>query len=203
MRWESLGAPRLHIIDLDGAQRGELGNLEVIRSIRAAVALPLQVGGGIRQFETAAGLLELGVERVILGSPAVEEPELVERLCREFASSIVVSIDARSGYVAIHGWQGKTEISAVKLAQQMVEAGVRRLVYTDIERDGTLTGPNLPAIARLLKVIDLPLIASGGISSLEDVRRLKKLGGIEGVIIGKALYTRAIDLAQTLAIAGD
>jgi len=195
-----VGAPRLHIVDLDGAARGELGNLGIITQIAHAVLVPTQLGGGIRRLEMVEQLLKAGIERVILSTAAVEEPGLVKEACRNFSECIIVSIDAREGYVATHGWRQETELKAVDCAQSMVKLGVKRFIYTDISRDGTLTEPNFAAIFELVNAIGLPIIAAGGISSLNHLKMLKQLG-VEGAIIGKALYTGDINLKQALVTA--
>jgi len=192
-----VGAPRLHIVDLDGAAKGELCNLGIINQIASAVLVPTQLGGGIRRLETVEQLLKAGIERVILSTAAVEEPGLVKEACRNFSECIIVSIDAREGYVATHGWRQETELKAVDCAQSMVQLGVKRFIYTDISRDGTLTEPNFAAIFELVNAIRLPVIAAGGISSLNHLKILKQLG-VEGAIIGKALYTGDINLKQAL-----
>jgi len=163
--------------------------------------VPTQLGGGIRQLEIIEKLLKAGIERVILGTAAVEDPELVRGACRRFSESIIVGIDTREGWVATHGWQQETRLRAVKFAQSMVQLGVKRFIYTDISRDGTLTEPNFSAFAELLNEIRLPVIAAGGISSLNHLRMLKKLGA-EAAIVGKALYTGDINLKQALATVG-
>jgi len=193
-----LGAPRLHIVDLDGAAKGELYNLDIITQIASAVLIPTQVGGGIRHLETVGQLLKAGIERIILGTAAVEEPKLIEEACRNFSESVIVSIDVREGYIAIHGWRQETELKAIEFIKSMVELGVKRFIHTDINRDGTLTEPNFAAIFELVNTIRLPIIAAGGISSLNHLRMLKQLG-VEGAIIGKALYTGDINLKQALA----
>ena len=141
LEWQSLGASRLHIIDLDGAASGELANLNIIKELASAVLIPTQLGGGIRQLETIKELLKAGVERVILGTAAVEDPKLVEEVCRRFNESIIVSIDTREGWVATHGWQQETRLGAIEFAKSMAKLGVKRFIYTDISRDGTLTEP--------------------------------------------------------------
>jgi len=198
LEWQSLGAPRLHIVDLDGAARGEPFNLDIIEEIASAVLVPTQLGGGIRQMETIEQLLKAGVERIILGTAAVEDPKLVEEACRRFSESIIVGIDTRAGWVAIHGWQRETRLRSVEFAKSMEQLGVKRFIYTDISRDGTLTEPNFAAITELVTTIGLPIIASGGISSLNHLRMLRQLGA-EGAIVGKALYTGDINLKQALA----
>lgn len=200
LQWQALGANRIHIVDLDGAASGEVVNWEVIERITTAILIPVQMGGGIRDLPTIERLLKAGVERVILGTVAVENTELVRQACTKYAESIIVSIDAREGIVATHGWRRKTELKAVLLAREMVKLGVRRFIYTDIVRDGTLTGPNYDAITELIEAIRLPVIAAGGISSLSHLKVLKQIGA-EAAIIGKALYTGDIDLKQALEIA--
>ena len=192
-----MGAPRLHIVDLDGAARGELCNSGIITQIASAVLVPTQLGGGIRHLETVEQLLKAGIERVILSTAAVEDPKLIEEACRNFSESIIVSIDAREGYVAIHGWRQETELEAVEFTKSMVQLGVKRFIYTDINRDGTLTEPNFTAIFELVNAIGAPVIAAGGISSLNHLKMLKQLG-VEGARIGKALYTGDINLKQAL-----
>lgn len=197
-RWSSLGAPRLHLVDLDGAATGKLCHLPVIGEIAAAINIPVQVGGGIRQMESIAKLLDAGVERVILGTVAVANPEMIREACHRFGDAVIVGIDTRDGYVAVHGWQRGTTITASELIQQMTALGARRFIYTDILRDGTLTQPNFEAIAELTSKTSLPIIASGGVTSISDLTRLSQLG-VEGAIVGKALYTGDIKLGEALA----
>jgi len=197
LQWQSLGAPRLHIVDLDGAASGELHNLDIITEIASAVLIPTQLGGGVRQLETIEQLLKAGIERVILGTAAVEDPELIKEACRKFSESIIVGLDAREGHIAIHGWQRQTELEVIEFAKSMAKLGVRRFIYTDISRDGTLTEPNFTAITELMTETRLPIIAAGGISSLTHLKILKQLGA-EGAIVGKALYTGDINLKQAL-----
>ena len=159
--------------------------------------VPTQLGGGIRQLETIEQLLKTGIERVILGTTAVEDPQLVKEACRKFYDSIIVSIDAREGLVATHGWLQETDLSTVEFAESMSHLGIKRFIYTDIVRDGTLTEPNFTAIAELVNATRLPVIAAGGISSILHLKMLKQLG-VEGAIIGKALYTGDINLKQAL-----
>lgn len=198
LKWQSMGASRLHIVDLDGAAAGEPRNLDTIREIAEALLIPTQMGGGIRHIETIEKILKAGVERVILGTASVENPGLVREACRRFRDSLIVGIDTREGYVATHGWLQDTELTAVALAESMVRLGVRRFICTDISRDGTLTEPNFSAIAEMIDTVRLPVIAAGGISSLSHLSMLKKLGA-EGAIVGRALYTGDIDLKQALA----
>ncbi len=156
------------------------------------------MGGGIRQLETVEQLLKVGIERVILGTAAVEDPTLVEEACRKFSESIIVSVDAREGYVATHGWRQETGLKTIEFTKSMVQFRVKRFIYTDINRDGTLTEPNFATIFELVTAIKLPVIAAGGISSLNHLKMLKQLG-VEGAIVGKALYTRDINLKQAIA----
>jgi phosphoribosylformimino-5-aminoimidazole carboxamide ribotide isomerase len=197
LKWQSQGAPRLHIIDLDGAASGEPQNLEIARQIAAATLLPTQLGGGIRTMETIKEVLTAGIERVILTTAAVEDPDMLKQACRKYGDYIIISIDAREGLIATHGWQQDTGIRAVDFARSMSQLGVQRLIYTDIIRDGTLTEPNFTAIAELVNVIGLPVIAAGGISSILHLKMLKQLG-VEGAILGRALYSEDINLKEAI-----
>ncbi len=198
LKWQSLGIPKLHVVDLDGAAGGELCNLDIIQEIASAVLIPVQLGGGIRQMKTIEQLLKVGIERIILGTAAVENPRLIEEACRRFRESIVVGIDAWEGHIAIHGWRQGTRLETIEFAKSMVKLGVKRFIYTDISRDGTLTEPNFSAISELINAIRRPVIAAGGISTLNHLRMLKQLGA-EAAIVGKALYTGDINLKQALA----
>jgi phosphoribosylformimino-5-aminoimidazole carboxamide ribotide isomerase len=197
LKWQSQGAPRLHIIDLDGAASGEPQNLEIARQIAAATLLPTQLGGGIRTMETIKEVLTAGIERVILTTAAVEDPDMLKQACRKYGDYIIISIDAREGLIATHGWQQDTGIRAVDFARSMSQLGVQRLIYTDIIRDGTLTEPNFTAIAELVNVSGLPVIAAGGISSILHLKMLKQLG-VEGAILGRALYSEDINLKEAI-----
>jgi len=203
LRWQDEGAEMLHLVDLDGAFAGTMRNTEVLDRIVRAVRIPVQVGGGIRDAATAAGLLDRGVERVILGTVAVTAPQVVAELCRRFPGRVLVGIDARDGRVAVRGWVEDSEIEAVALALRMTESGVRELIYTDIGRDGTLTGPNLEAVRRMASSVQAGIIASGGVSCLEDIAALLALAppGVTGVIIGQALYSGRLNLGEALALA--
>ncbi len=188
----------MHIVDLDGAATGDLYHLDIITEMASAVLIPIQVGGGIRQLETVEQLLKAGIERVILGTAAVEDPELIEEACRKFRESIIVGVDAREGHIAIHGWRQETGLKTIEFTKSMAQLGVKRFIYTDISRDGTLTEPNFAATFELVTAIKLPVIAAGGISSLNHLKMLKQLG-VEGAIVGKALYTGDVNLKQALA----
>jgi len=197
LTWYSQGARWLHIVDLDGAVAGEPRNEEVVEEVIRESGLLIELGGGIRQKEVAEKLLHQGVSRIILGTAAIENRELVKKLCQQFGEAIAVSLDARDGKIAIHGWQKNTAVEVLQLSREMVNAGARRLIYTDIRRDGTLTEPNFDMISRMLAESNVPIIVAGGISKLEHLRRLKELGA-EGAIIGKALYTGDIDLGEAI-----
>lgn len=203
-QWAEQGAAWLHLVDLDGAFAGTPQNLAVVKAIVDAVDIPVQLGGGIRSLETIAEVLETGVSRVILGTSSVSQPEMVAEAVRRFgAERIVVGIDARDGKVALQGWVEKTEIGAIDLAQQMESLGIKHIIFTDIARDGKLQGPNLASIEEMAKALHIGVIASGGVSRIEDIQALKKLEstGVEGVIVGKAIYTGAVKLAEALEVA--
>jgi phosphoribosylformimino-5-aminoimidazole carboxamide ribotide isomerase len=197
LTWYSQGARWLHIVDLDGAVAGEPQNMGVIEEIIKESGLLIELGGGIRQEAVAKKLLSQGISRIILGTAAIENRGLVKKLCQQFGEAIAVSLDARDGKIATHGWQKNTVVEILQLGREMVDAGVRRFIYTDIKRDGTLTEPNFDMIKRLLAEANVPVIVAGGISRSEHLRRLKGLG-VEGAIIGKALYTGDIDLSEAI-----
>ena len=198
-RWYKSGARRLHIVDLDGARAGKVSNLTVIEAIAGQVQVPVQVGGGIRDRDAVQRLIDIGVKRVILGTVSIEHPDLVEKLCQEYGDAIIAGIDARDGYVATRGWYTTTQRTALDLGREMVGLGVTRILYTDIKRDGTLTEPNFSGISELAQELNVAVVAAGGISSVDHVRKLKKIG-IDGAILGKALYTGHIRLEDALAI---
>lgn len=202
VRWQAEGGEFLHVVDLDGALAGKPVNLGVIAEIVKTVTMPVQLGGGIRTLATIDEILAAGVSRVILGSVAVKDPDLVKEACRIYGERIVVGIDARDGQAAVEGWGITGGISAEELAKRMAAAGVKRIIYTDISRDGTLSGVNASATAALAKAAQIPVIASGGVGGIQDIEELMKAGpDIEGVIVGKALYTGALTLAQALSSA--
>ncbi len=200
--WQEQGGELLHIVDLDGAFAGTPRNSAAIQAIVAAVDIPTELGGGIRDLQTIENYLELGINRVVLGSVAKENPSLVEKACRLFPGRIVVGIDAKDGLVAIHGWKDVTEEKAVELARRMEGFGVEAIIYTDIARDGMMTGPNIEATRSLAEAIGIPVIASGGISSLRDIENLLAIeaAGIQGAITGKAIYSGALDLREAVAL---
>lgn len=199
LEWEKKGAKRLHVVDLDGAATGEVCHWDVIHEISRKVHVPVQVGGGVRDMATAEKLLSVGVKRVILGTVAVEDPAFVAEACRRLGDAIIVSIDARDGCASTRGWKTPTTIKAVDLAESMLKSGATRMIYTDIASDGTLGAPNFKGIQEMLSKVSLPVVAAGGISSVEHVRKLKDIG-VEGAILGRALYTGAIDLAEAIRV---
>jgi phosphoribosylformimino-5-aminoimidazole carboxamide ribotide isomerase len=203
LRWQSEGAERLHVVDLDGAVSGAGVNTAVIEHICQALTIPVQVGGGIREVAAIERLLAMGVSRVILGTVAYRQPEVVATACRRFPGRITVGIDARAGKVAVQGWTEATELEAVELAKRCARMGVSEIIYTDIARDGTAQGVNLDATLALARAVALPIIASGGVASVHDIERLVPLepDGVVGVIVGRALYTGTVKLAEALAIA--
>ncbi|MDX2215189.1 MAG: 1-(5-phosphoribosyl)-5-[(5-phosphoribosylamino)methylideneamino]imidazole-4-carboxamide isomerase [Oculatellaceae cyanobacterium bins.114] len=203
-QWVAQGAPRLHLVDLDGAKAGHPINTQTIAAIAKAVDVPVQVGGGLRDRQSVASLLDLGVHQVILGTVAVEQPDLVAQLCQEFPGKIVVGIDARNGKVATRGWLETSTVEAIALAQQMATLGAAAIIYTDIHRDGTLSGPNRDALRELATAVTIPVIASGGMSSVSDLMSLLALEalGVTGAIVGRALYTGDISLKEAVRAVG-
>jgi phosphoribosylformimino-5-aminoimidazole carboxamide ribotide isomerase len=199
LNWQAQGASRLHLIDLDGAASGEPLNIDIVEAIVKRVNLSVQLGGGIRDEAIVAKMLDIGVNRVILGTVAIENPDMVKRLCQKYGDAIIVGIDARDGRVATHGWQKGTEVTALELGRSMADAGVRRLIYTDIIRDGTLTEPDFESISEMVKGVNLSIIAAGGISALDHLRKLRELR-VEGAILGRALYTGDVILREALAL---
>jgi len=200
--WQDQGAEMLHIVDLDGAFAGQPRNRAAIEAIVKAITIPSQLGGGIRDMATIEAYLSLGLSRVIIGTAAQRNPELVREACAKFPGQIVVGIDAKNGMVAVQGWAEVTDITAVDLARKFEGFGVSAIIYTDISRDGMLQGPNLEATRALAEAVSIPIIASGGVSSLKDIRNLMAIeaSGVSGVITGKAVYTGAIRLAEAVAL---
>ncbi|MDJ0880041.1 MAG: 1-(5-phosphoribosyl)-5-[(5-phosphoribosylamino)methylideneamino]imidazole-4-carboxamide isomerase [Gammaproteobacteria bacterium] len=201
-QWVKQGAHRLHLVDLDGAFVGEPVNADVIENISAAFPdLPIQIGGGIRNVETVEAYLAAGVEFVIIGTQAVRNPEFVTELCAEFPGHVIVGIDAKNGLVAVQGWAESSDTSAEHLAQRFEDQGVSAIVYTDISRDGMMQGVNVVATQHLAEAISIPVIASGGVTNIDDIKQLNsvKEAGIDGVIIGRALYEGTISLTEAQA----
>ena len=198
LEWQQAGVPRIHVVDLDGARTGRLVNLEAIEAIAAKVTVPLQVGGGIRDLNAMAKLVQAGVQRVVLGTAAVRDPGLVRFACQALGpEAVVVGLDARDGKVAVQGWSQAVEREVQSLAVAMAALGVLRFIYTDIATDGTMSGPNVEAVAALIQATGAHIIASGGVRSMEDLARLADVG-VEGVIVGSALYRGAIDLQEAV-----
>ena len=200
--WQDQGGEFLHIVDLDGAFAGLPKNKEAIRAIVDAIDIPSELGGGIRDMQTIEAYLELGIDRVILGTVAKEKPSLVEEACKKFPGQIVVGIDAKDGLVAVRGWADVTEKKATEMAKEMEGFGVEAIIYTDIARDGMMQGPNIEATKALAESINIQVIASGGLSTLDDIRRLIAIesSGVIGVITGKAIYSGAINLREAVAL---
>ena len=198
--FQDAGAEWLHLVDLNGAFAGRPVNAAAVEAILAATQIPAQLGGGIRDMATIENWLSKGLSRVILGTVAVEEPDLVRQAATAFPGQIAVGIDARGGRVATRGWATETNVMATDLARQFEDAGVAAIIYTDIDRDGAMGGPNIAATEALARAVNIPVIASGGVSSLDDLRALAQTQVIAGAISGRALYDGAIDLGQALAL---
>jgi phosphoribosylformimino-5-aminoimidazole carboxamide ribotide isomerase len=200
--WQEQGAELLHIVDLDGAFAGEPKNRSAIEAIVKAITIPAQLGGGIRDITTIEAYLSLGLSRVIIGTAAQRNPELVREACKKFPGRIVVGIDAKNGMVAVQGWAEVTDITAIDLARKFEGFGVSAIIYTDISRDGMLQGPNIEATRALAEAVSIPIIASGGVSSLMDIENLMAIesSGVTGVITGKAVYSGAIRLCEAIAL---
>ncbi|MFP4347502.1 MAG: 1-(5-phosphoribosyl)-5-[(5-phosphoribosylamino)methylideneamino]imidazole-4-carboxamide isomerase [Desulfococcaceae bacterium] len=202
-QWAEQGAEMIHVVDLDGAVEKTPKNLDAIRSILDSVRVPVQVGGGIRTAENIRAFLDLGVYRVIIGTEAIRNPDLVTEACKTFPDRIVVGIDARDGWAAIEGWTETTRVRAVDLARQFENSGVAAVNFTDIHRDGMQTGPNIEETRRMAEAVSIPVVASGGVSTLSDIHNLLPLesAGVVGVITGKALYSGTLDLKEAIAAA--
>jgi phosphoribosylformimino-5-aminoimidazole carboxamide ribotide isomerase len=199
-QWVDAGAKYLHLVDLDGARAGFVENWAAIEAIVAAAGIPCELGGGVRDEATIARLLELGLERVVIGTLAVKEPEWFRQMCRQFPGRLALGLDARHGMVATEGWLETSRVAAVDLAAQFAREPIAALIYTDIETDGMLAGPNLAALAEMVAAVDLPVIASGGITTADDVARLAALP-VAGCIIGRALYEGSLSLKDALSVA--
>ncbi|MFA5073409.1 MAG: 1-(5-phosphoribosyl)-5-[(5-phosphoribosylamino)methylideneamino]imidazole-4-carboxamide isomerase [Nitrospirota bacterium] len=200
--WESLGAERLHVVDLDGAFAGAPKNLSAIKAIRKAVNMQIEVGGGIRDLATVAVLINEGIDSVILGTAAIQNPDLVRETSKQYPGKIIVGIDAWDGNVAIKGWAETTPVQAVELALRMQEYGASAIIYTDIKRDGMLSGPNIEATKALASALTIPVIASGGVSTIQDIKNLMLIenAGVRGVITGKAIYSGSLNLREAIEI---
>ncbi len=201
-KWANAGAELIHVIDLDGAFEKRPQNLEAVRNIINTVDTPIQLGGGIRDEHTVKMILDLGVQRVILGTEAIKNPQWVAQTARQYPGQVVVGIDARNGRVAIEGWTETTATQAVDLARRFEDCGVAAINFTDIHRDGMQTGPNLAETRRLAEAVNIPVVASGGISTIDDIKNLLPLMevGVVGAITGKALYSGTLDFKQAMAL---
>ncbi|MFV0385071.1 1-(5-phosphoribosyl)-5-[(5-phosphoribosylamino)methylideneamino]imidazole-4-carboxamide isomerase [Paracoccus sp. (in: a-proteobacteria)] len=198
--FQDAGAEWLHLVDLNGAFEGKPVNGGAVEAILGAIGIPAQLGGGIRDMATIEGWLDRGLRRVILGTVAVEDPQLVRDAAEAFPGRIAVGIDARAGRVATHGWATETDLTATDLARRFEDAGVAAIIYTDIDRDGAMQGPNVAATEALARAVSIPVIASGGVSSMADLKALAATRVIAGAISGRALYDGALDLAEALAV---
>ena len=203
LKWEAEGAPRLHVVDLDGARDGIGANLEIIGKIASTLKIPVQVGGGIRSHDALDALLEAGVQRCIIGTQAARNPQWAEETFAIYADAVILGLDARDGKIAVEGWQETSEIEAKQFAKYMEEAGCLRIIFTDIARDGMLTGPNVAALQGMAEAVGIPIIASGGVQSAVDVPILKNIAGIEGLITGKAIYEGTTTLRALLKAANE
>ncbi|NQT18679.1 MAG: 1-(5-phosphoribosyl)-5-[(5-phosphoribosylamino)methylideneamino]imidazole-4-carboxamide isomerase [Planctomycetes bacterium] len=199
-KWQAAGAEIIHVVDLDGAFTGKPHNLDAVAAILEAVSIPVELGGGLRTDTDVDAVIELGIARAIIGTKAIDSPDWIGSLCKRHPGKIAAGIDARNGIVAVEGWVEDSGVKATDLAGKMAALGVCAIIFTDIARDGMLTGPNLTATQSLAASVSVPVIASGGVTSLDDIRHLRDIG-ISAAIIGKALYTGAIDLAQAIRLA--
>jgi phosphoribosylformimino-5-aminoimidazole carboxamide ribotide isomerase len=199
-QWVELGAKLLHVVDLDGAFTGEQKNFEKIKEIRKAIHIPIELGGGIRDIQRIDRLIDLGVDRTIIGTSAAKDPDMVKEACEKYPGKVLVGIDAKDGKVAVKGWVEVTELEAIEFAEKMEKSGAAGIIYTDISRDGMLTGPNIDAMAKMVQAINIPVIASGGVSKLDDIKSLMQIKDLWGVITGKALYSGALDLKEAIEV---
>jgi len=200
-RWADQGGRHLHLVDLDAARDGSSANLASVRAIIEAIDIPCELGGGVRSEQRIVELLEIGLARLVVGTRALKEPEWFRQVCRQFPGRLVLGIDARSGMVATDGWLETSQTSAVELARQFESEPIAAIVYTDIATDGMMAGPNVEAMAEMQRSVDVPVVASGGVTTVDDVRRLAE-AGMAGCIIGRALYEGTIDLKEALQVAG-
>jgi phosphoribosylformimino-5-aminoimidazole carboxamide ribotide isomerase len=202
-RWESYGARLLHVVDLDGAFTGSQKNFNAIVKIRESVKVVMEVGGGIRNIGNVINLFSAGIDRVVIGTAAIEDPEFLTSSCRKYPGRILIGIDAKDGMVAIKGWEEVTSINARELAKRLELIGIAGIIYTDISRDGMLSGPNLEAVREMVESVKIPVIASGGVSGIEDIKNLVKIKNLWGVVTGKAIYAGTLNLQEAIRIAGE
>jgi phosphoribosylformimino-5-aminoimidazole carboxamide ribotide isomerase len=202
-RWQDEGATRLHVVDLDGARDGVSANIGAVEAIARALTIPVQMGGGLREAATIERALQAGVQRCIIGTRAAREPQWAQQMFARFGDAIILGLDAHNGLVATAGWREDSGIPAVDLARAMQESGCRRIIFTDIARDGTLAGPNAEALRQVAEAVEIPVIASGGVHKATDVRILRNIARVEGVIVGKALYAGTATLAGLQAVAAE
>lgn len=200
-RWEAYGAKVLHIVDLDGAFTGIQKNLNTILQVRKYVKMTVQVGGGIRDLFSVDRLLSAGIDRVIIGTSAIEDSGFVVEACKKFPGRIFIGIDARDGKVAVRGWEETSSVDSGELARRVETVGAAGIIYTDISRDGMLTGPNISAMEEMVKTVRIPVIASGGIATMDDIKNLLTIEGLWGAITGKAIYSGSLDLKEAIRLA--
>lgn len=196
-RWQEAGAPRIHVVDLEGAASGRPRNPEAVVRILESVDIPIQLGGGVRNMNTLESWISVGVQRVVLGTAAAENPDFLVKACSKFGDAVIVGIDARNGKAAASGWTRTTEVDALSLIRRVADHGARRIIYTDIATDGMLSGPNLDSVRQVMSHTQLPVIASGGVTTIDHLISLSALG-VEGAIIGRALYTGDLDLREVI-----
>jgi phosphoribosylformimino-5-aminoimidazole carboxamide ribotide isomerase len=201
-RWQGLGAPRLHVVDLDGARSGEQVNAGAVREIVAAVTIPVELGGGVRDMKTIERWLDLGVDRVYLGTAAVQDPPLVVEACRRFPGRVAAGADARNGRISVRGWEVDAEETALEFCRRVIAAGVVAVSYTNIARDGTFTGPDIEGVSDLIRAlgpVSCQMILAGGVGSNEDILAAARVDGLAGVVVGRALYEGRVDLEKVLS----
>jgi phosphoribosylformimino-5-aminoimidazole carboxamide ribotide isomerase len=201
-RWQAQGAPRLHVVDLDGAFAGRPAQTDLIRAVIAALTIPVQVGGGLRDLAAVERVIEAGAQWAVVGTRAALDPAFLGQVCGDFVGQIIVAVDASDGKVAVDGWTRVLELDATALARDAAAAGAAAVLYTDIARDGTQTGPNVWSTEAVARAAGIPVLASGGVGSMDDLRQLAGIPGVEGAIVGRALYTGAVDLRRALAEVG-
>jgi phosphoribosylformimino-5-aminoimidazole carboxamide ribotide isomerase len=197
-KWEGMGARVLHVVDLDGAFSGSQQNLNKIMEIRKSVKMTIEVGGGIRNITAVDRLISAGIDRVIIGTAAIEDPSFVMDACNKFPGRIFIGIDAKDGKVAVKGWEEVSSIDAKELAKRVETVGIAGIIYTDIARDGMLTGPNIPALEEMVRTVKIPVIASGGIATIDDIKALLEIKDLWGAITGKAIYSGSLDLKEAI-----